>query len=651
MLYNRVFSWYWSEIKAGLRSCSMYNPGSGLFVGAFLLCGFATAFSLASLKLVGESARKAYQKAQRGILLAVLVLAGSFFCLVIAFITDDFSVSAVAHYSSAGLPLVYKVAAVWAGSQGSLLLWTSIMLCIFGLWFSRTRFEDDKLGGVFLATGAGVCLGFTGLCIFAANPFANCPVTLDDGMGLNPLLQNFWMVIHPPLLFAGYSALLMPFVLLAGWAILPEKMDESRLQAALRRWTLVGMVFLGMGIATGARWSYLELGWGGYWSWDPVENASLVPWLIAIAVLHLLAGGKVSGRLKPAAMALAPLPFVMCLLATFVTRSGLLRSVHAFAENPMSTGLSILIGLCSIMCVFVIVRVVRRLANRAVGGSGFRFLGRDGFLFWAALLLIVAAVLIAGGTFWPVISQICEKSGTKVELTRQFFDRIAGVIGVSLAILLGISALGYPKGCKGFGLRVLVCITPAGLCLVLLGVYSKQSLLISAVYSLCVFCLFSVLIELIERLFRRLSFGSSLTHFGFILLVIAAGASSNERNIKAEFGRGQNIRAGGYELVYQGFNREVHRSITKVGPEILLRKDGFEKLLWPHNNLYPDGNKTGEVAVHTTILKDIYLFFDTVDLKGNVVIDIKIKSGIIWIWIAMCVLVAGPSWAFIERRK
>ena len=228
--------------------------GKGLLAAIFLLCSFAAAFGLAALKLEIEP-RKVLFWAKTALLIAAGLSVVVLVLLIVAFLTDDFSIAVVGQYSSTELPFFYKLSALWAGSAGSLLLWSTGVFVLFGLWLVKAETDGLRFDATALSIGAGVCLGFSALCIFVAKPFAGSPVTIDDGMGLNPLLQNFWMVVHPPLLFIGYSAFLIPFVVVLAGVFVPHQLSlGSRLIGAGRRWMLLGICFLSLGIATGARW-------------------------------------------------------------------------------------------------------------------------------------------------------------------------------------------------------------------------------------------------------------------------------------------------------------------------------------------------------------------------------------------------------------
>ena len=241
--------------------------GEALLVAVFLLCCFVVIFGLLALKLETETARRILSVLRRLTVIGAGLWAVALIVLAVAFVSDDFSLAAVARHSSVSLPFIYKLSALWASSAGLLAVWSSGVFLCFVPGLAKTAKEDIRLFGTSVVLGAFVCLGFAGLLVFVEKPFAGCLVTVDNGAGLNPLLRNFWMIIHPPLLFIGYSAFLVPFVAALA-AVFTGRTENPDIYRFLRHWLLVGICFLGLGILTGSRWSYMELGWGGYWTWD-----------------------------------------------------------------------------------------------------------------------------------------------------------------------------------------------------------------------------------------------------------------------------------------------------------------------------------------------------------------------------------------------
>jgi cytochrome c-type biogenesis protein CcmF len=627
----------------------MSNFAEFFLSSVFLLCSFAAVFSLLSLRLEVKRAGKALLWAKRAVLAASGLSVVVLILLVAAFLRDDFSIAIVSQYSSAGLAFFYKLSAVWASSSGSLLLWWVGVLVLFSLWSVKSKITELMFEAVALAIGASVCLGFSALLLFVAKPFANSPVTIDDGAGLNPLLQNFWMIIHPPLLFVGYSFFLIPFVvILAG--VLVRRAESSCVYVGLRGWLLAGICFLGAGIATGARWSYIELGWGGYWAWDPVENASLLPWLAAIAALHSLAGMRIADKFRLWTVALAPVPFIFCLVAAFITRSGILQSVHAFDHNTVFLALLVFIACCSLLWIICIVRAVKTIFISSSQMSAFS-LDKSEILFWTNIIFIFTVTVIAVATFWPILSRVVAGSNSSFVLTRPFYDRVISGIGILLAFLVGLGALADLQKRSGFVLQLLGCCAAGLICFGLVFNLGGIALLMRLACGICAFSFVAVLTRLWLNLKVGGKIGGDIAHLGLLFLVVAAGIASSERTIQTLLAKGEKIALGDYTIVYDSLARKSFDDVAKVGPEIVVEKKGLTKKLWPHNDLYPDGQSTAEVAVYTGLFEDVYLSFDGLGQDDRVIITAKLKPLMSWLWFAVLLIVGGVALAMFEGKK
>lgn len=628
---------------------NMSALGKGLLAAVFLLYGFALCFGLAALKLETETAKKVLLWARRAILVAAGLAVGTLFLFAVAFLTDDFSIAAVAQMSCAELPFYYKIGAVWANSAGSLVLWSVGVFVLFALWLARSKTGEMDFDAAALSIGSGVCLGFSAILVFIAKPFASSPVTVDDGAGLNPALQNFWMISHPPLLFVGYSAFVIAFVVALA-SVFVGRVKDSYVYRQLRHWLLFGICFLGLGIATGARWSYAELGWGGYWAWDPVENASLLPWLVAVAALHGLIGMRLADKFKLWTIILAPLPFILCLLGTFITRSGILQSIHSFGQDIMFSALLAFIGCSFLLWMACIIRAVKKISI-SPSRPGAYGLDKSEILFWANLIFIFTAVVIGTATFWPVIGQVITGSNSGFTLTRVFYDRVISAVGILLAFLVGLVALADLRRRPGFMLKLSGCCAAGLICLGLVFDLSDVTLLLNLACGICAFSFIAVLMKLWFSLKAGGKIAAQIAHLGLLLLVVTAGFSSNEQSIQALLTKGGKVTLGQYSIVYDSFEHKFFGGATKVGPEIVVRKKGLQKTLWPHNNLYPDGQSTSEVAVHTGLLEDIYISFDGVARDGMVRIAVKTKPLMLWLWFAVLLIVAGLALAMLEGRR
>lgn len=632
------------------------NFEQGLLAAVFILCALATVSALAALKPDLERARKAFLWARRFFIFAVALSILALMLFTVAFVMDDFSIAAVAQYSSTKLPFFYKLSAVWAGSAGSLLLWTVGVFLLFLFWMVGCKTQDPAFNAAALSIGAGVCLGFSALLTFVARPFAAAEFLVEDGMGLNPLLQNFWMVIHPPLLFIGYSAFLVPFVIAVSCAF-ARRFDDTAIYKQLRWWLLFGICFLSLGIATGARWSYVELGWGGYWAWDPVENASLLPWLMAIAGLHSIAGMRVADKFRRWTLVLAPVPFVLCLVATFITRSGFLSSVHSFGDSPMALALLFFIGFCVLLwlasgiCAAWSISVVP-------SRKGAFHLDKAEIMSWAVATLVLVAVIIGAATFWPVIWKVIRKSESGLTPTSVFYNDVISVAGVAWAFLVGLASLSdLSRGRQRFifAMKVLLCCAIALVCFGILFRLAGEKPLMSLACAICAFSAAGVFFKLLHRLQIRARVVSEIAHLGLLLLVVTAGFSWREQSIQTPLAKGGKITLSGYEFIYDSFEHKLSGDITRVGPQIVVRKENFQRKLWPHSNLYSsiqrESSSTSEVAVYTRLLEDIYVSFDGIGQSGGVIITAKIKPFMLWLWLAAILIIAGVAGAMLKARK
>lgn len=642
----------------------MSELGKSLVIAVFLLCTFSTVIGLAACLIMSrvEKAGTVLFWARRLMFIAAALSVVVLILLMVAFLTDDFSIAAVAQYSSTKLPFYYKISAVWAGSAGSLLLWWVFVLVVFALWQSRlvgiqNSREAPAFQAVALSVGSGICLGFSALLVFIAKPFASVEFSIDEGMGLNPLLQNFWMVIHPPILFIGYSAFLVPFVATLAYVLSNRENSPlgSGIYRTIRRWLLFGICFLSAGIVTGARWSYVELGWGGYWAHDPVENASILPWFVAVAALHSIAGMRVADKFRLWAIVLAPVPFILCLVGTFITRSGILSSLHSFDQSVMSSALLVFISCCLLLWFAGSIRAFFVPAyKKATLPKGQFYLDKSEILLWTNIVLILAAAVIGIATFWPVISRVVGSSRLSFTPTAVFYNRVFTILGIILVFLLGLVSLSdLPRGRSSF--RIIVLLSCIGLlCFGCVLVISGQ-LAISLALGICAFSYSSILVKLLLGLKPKGTVASRIAHLGLLLLVIAVGFSWNEQSVQAQLTKGEKITLAGFEFVYDSFEHKVDGEVTCVGPQIVVKKKGLQKSLWPHSSIYPgirdEARSTSEVAVHTGLIEDVYVSFDGVSPDGGVVITAKIKPFMLWLWLACALVIFGIAIAAFGGKR
>ncbi len=633
----------------GLRVYKMTYLGTILLVLVFVCFGYAIILSAASINSEAERAKRLLTRAKHAVSIAALIGVLSLAILAVCFLIDDFSLDIVAGYSSTTLPFAYKLSALWAGSAGSLLLWSTFVFILFALWQNKFSSDDTRFKAIALSIGSAACMGFSAILLFFEKPFACATVALEDGAGLNPLLQNFWMIIHPPLLFLGYSALFVPFVLTVA-AVFSGRAAESDLYRQLRHWLLFGICFLTAGIVTGAKWSYIELGWGGYWAWDPVENASLLPWLIAVAALHARIGAAFDARLKLWTVLLAPLAFILSLLATFITRSGILASVHAFGRQSLFSPWLAFIAVAILLWLAALLLAVRKLPVTTVPNSQPAKL-KAAILFWTILAFVFTAAVVAVATLWPVLSKIFAGPGPAIVLTRSFYDRVISAVAVLLALIFLVLSIADLKKRPNSTFYLLFCLAAAAAGFAVAWKFSVQNLFAALVCAMSSFVLAAVLISLWSKQTSQSRFAASLSHLGLFLLIFAAALAAFEKTVCTPLARQQSVKLGRYEIIYDHFRHKISDNVTQVGPVITLKKNGLEKTLWPHQNIYTTGQKSSEVALHSSFCEDIYLTFDSIAPDMRVIITAKLIPFAFWLWLAMLLMVLGPALAVFAARK
>ncbi|MFN8216513.1 MAG: cytochrome c-type biogenesis CcmF C-terminal domain-containing protein [Solirubrobacterales bacterium] len=411
----------------------MASLGSVLLALAFLAAVGAAALALVG---AGKGERRWVEVARRSVYTLCGLLTACVVIIEIAFLSNDFSFGIVQEHSSIETPTFYKLAAMWSSQEGSLLLWAWVLSIASSIALYVTRNKLREIVPWATAVMAGVAAFFTGLMLFApdVNPFSTLSPAPADGVGLNPLLQHPSMMIHPPMLYSGYVSLTIPFAFAIG-ALITRKLDAEWIRST-RKFALVAWTFLGFGLLLGARWSYTELGWGGYWAWDPVENAALMPWLLATAFLHSIMVQEKRGMLKVWNACLVVATFSMALLGTFLVRSGVLQSIHAFGDNTVGP---YILGLIAVVVVGSTLLIVSRLDDLKSPKRIDSLFSREAVFLVNNLLLVGMTVVIAWGTFFPLISELF--TGTKSSLAAPWFDRYTTPLAILLVIFTGIGPL------------------------------------------------------------------------------------------------------------------------------------------------------------------------------------------------------------------
>jgi cytochrome c-type biogenesis protein CcmF len=568
--------------------------------------------------------------------------------LAAALVRHDFSFTYVAAHTSRTLPTIYSLSAFWGGQEGSLLLWL-LVLTGYGtlaVALNRRLLRDLVVWVVPVIGGIGSFFAF--VLVGVSSPFDTQTRTLD-GAGLVPSLQNPYMVAHPPMLYLGYVGLTVPFAFAAG-ALLSGRTDE-RWIIATRRWTLGAWTFLGFGQLLGAHWAYVEVGWGGYYAWDPVENAALMPWLAATAFLHSVMIQERKGMLKVWNMVLVALAFELSIFGTFLTRSGVVNSIHSFAKSPIGGWFLAFVVVSTLFSVALIVWRLPLLRARTKLESA---LSREATFLYNNLFLVALCLTILWGVIFPILTQLFE--GETKTIGRPYYDFFLRAFGLPLLLLMGIGPLiawrrtsaralvGTLRWPIGFGLV-------AGIALIVAGAGSSTPGLIAYVF--CAFVLATIVVELVRgtratgSLFElvarnRRRYGGYVVHAAIVLLAIGiAGSSAYGATREQKLVPGQSMTVDHYTLTYRGI--ENGRSATANETRAVLTLSGRANgTLRTGINNYFTGDTSREVGIHTNWLRaeDVYTILD--QRNGNAIyLKVLVKPLVNLIWLAGFVFLAG----------
>src|SRR4051812_8129673 len=579
---------------------------------------------------------------RRAVYALALLLTVAFGVLEIAFLRSDFSFSTVATHSSTTTPGFYKASAVWSSQEGSLLLWAWLLALWSSLvlFLTRRRMRDvtPYAGAVLLVFGAF----FVGLLVFAATPFHTLNPVPAEGNGLNPLLRHPSMMIHPPMLYSGYTLFTIPFAFGIG-ALIARRVDAEWIRST-RRFALAAWFFLGVGILLGARWSYSELGWGGYWAWDPVENASLMPWLTGTAFLHSVIIQEKRGMLKIWNVSLVLATGVLAILGTFLVRSGILDSIHAFGASTLGIPFVAFIALLAAGSIALVVarRGVLRTENRLDS-----LLSREAMFLGNNLALVGLCFVVFWGTFFPLISEAV--TGTKAAIGPPWYDRYTVPLALLLVLLSGIGpVIAWRRATLANARRNFVIPVTCGLaCAVVLVPFVGRKPLSLCMFAFAAFVVGSVgqelvrgvrarramagegvptaVVQLVRRNRRR--WGGYTIHVGMAVLFVGVAASSTFQHVRdAALVPGQTQRVDGYDVKYvRAYGRVADdpdgtgASMT-LGAVLAVSKHGHHvATLRPARNYYPgsvadgpvgqyvSGDATSEVGLQAGLRKDFWV--------------------------------------------
>ncbi len=637
-------------------------------IGQFgLILALVVATLQGTLPLVGAARGNIVQMrfASNAALVQFLAVTLSFAALTVAYVGSDFSVVNVAKNSHSLKPMLYKISGVWGNHEGSLLLWAWI-LALFGYAVAAFgRNLPDSLKARVLAVQGLIGVGFLLFIVFTSNPFERVDPAPFDGQGLNPLLQDPGLAFHPPFLYLGYVGLSITFSFAIA-ALIEGKVDPAWARW-VRPWTLAAWSFLTLGIALGSWWAYYELGWGGWWFWDPVENASFMPWLVSTALLHSAIVVEKRDALKNWTILLAIIAFSLSLLGTFLVRSGVLNSVHAFASDP-ARGVFILGFLFVVVGGSLTLYAVR--APSMKGGGLFAPISREGALVLNNLLLSTAAATVLLGTLYPIFLDAI--SGAKVSVGPPYFNSTFLPLAIPLVIALAFGPfLPWKRGdLKGVLSRLKLALS---FVVMIVGVtwwiVDDGPILAFVGMGLFAWLVASVLTELGDRikLFRtslrqslkrflnlpRSAYGMTIAHLGVAMVVLGITASEAWQSEKlGVMMPGETVTVGGYDFQFGGAERLKGPNYDILRGSFKASKDGvLVAELDPEQRVYQSPPmETTEAAIWPMMSADLYVVIGEEDGKGGYATRIYHKPFISWIWFGAIVMFIGGGFSLSDRR-
>ncbi len=661
--------------------------GSFALVVALALSGYNLIFGAVALRMLATGRRGAIaperlaETARRAGIASFLATACAAFALVWAAFTNDFSVAYIAEHTNRSLSGAYKFAALWSGQEGSLLLW-ALLLSAYGFVLRVRHKVDVKLTAYASTILAGVQVFFLLLVNIAATPFSLIPggVVPADGNGLNPLLRYPEMVIHPPMLYLGYVGFSVPFAFALG-ALMMRYPGEKWIHIT-RRWTMVTWLFLTVGIFLGMHWAYNVLGWGGYWGWDPVENASILPWLTGTAFLHSVMMQEKRGMMKSWNVWLIFSTFLLSVLGTLLTRSGLVSSVHAFAQSSIGTWFWVFLVLCLAICTFTYIYNRDHLKTDHKLES---LVSRESSFLFNNLVLLAACFTVLWGTLFPVLSEFVQ--GNKVTVSAPFYNRVAVPIGVFLLFLTGIGPMLAWRSTSVKSIRrnffvPTVVAAVVAIALIPFGVhpwtifttdepgafYAWITFSLSAFVITAIFAEFykgarviqqksgqnvlTSMVQLTRRNTRR--YGGYIVHFGIVLIFIGISGQAFNQSHEQTMNFKDSFVLGPYRVECMDYSQDSNPEYdTEFALLNVYRGDKLVTKLSPEFRLYaPNGQPATIVANHSTLIEDLYVIYAGKDpATGQPVIKAFLNPLVAWIWIGVLVTILGTAIALVPNMS
>jgi len=633
---------------------------------AAIITAFAVAVYAAVAAFVGAKARinELWLSARNAVFVTFGLTSLASAALVYSFFARDFSIRYVAEHSSSDLSLTYTFAGWWAGQAGSLLFWAWVLSLLAVIVVLQGQKRDREQMPYVAAVMMGILGYFLGVIVFAANPLEKLPLALSEGYGLNPLLRTSDMISHPTTLLLGYVIFTVPFAF-AMAALISGRLDDWWIRST-RRWTLVAWLFLSLGNLFGMLWAYRVLGWGGYWSWDPVENAAFMPWLTGTAFLHSVMIQQRRGMLKVWNMALIVITFSLCLFGTMVTRSGILSSVHSFATGAVGPLLLVLLAVVLMGSLWLLWTRLPSLRSEHQLDS---MVSREASFLANNLLLVGAAFAVFWGTIFPLVSEAVR--GVKVAVGPPFYQQVAGPIFLALIVLIGVcSLIGWRKAStenllRNFLLPSILAVVVAAV-LYLLGLRPVLAVLAFAALAFVAATILlefyrgvrarhrhgdSYLVALPRLVWRhRPRYGGYIIHLGVILLAAGIiGSQMFSTNAEATLAPGESMQVRGYTLTFNGLETTSSSDSAKVTGTLAVSRGG-EHIGTIESSKRLEGRAqepVTDVGIRSTPREDLYVILaGLTDDLSEATFKVFVNPLIMWIWVGGGVLVAGTLIAF-----
>jgi cytochrome c-type biogenesis protein CcmF len=655
--------------------------GSFALLIALALAGYNLLAGILALRIIatGQQIRISPERladtARRAGIASFIAVTAAAFALVWSVFTNDFSITYIMEHSNRALPGPYKFSALWSGQEGSLLLW-AWLLAAYGFVLRLTHKTDVKLYAYAGTILAGVQVFFLLILNIAAPPFAMMRGAIpDDGNGLNPLLQYPEMVIHPPMLYLGYVGFSVPFCFALG-ALMMRYPGEKWIRVT-RIWTMVTWLFLTCGIFLGMHWAYAVLGWGGYWGWDPVENASFMPWLTGTAFLHSVMMQEKKGMMKSWNVWLIFSTFLLTLLGTLLTRAGLVSSVHAFAQSSIGTWFVVFMGFVLAVCIFTYVLQRSHLKSEHHLES---LVSRESSFLFNNLVLLTACFVILWGTLFPILSEYVV--GNKVTMGAPWYNAVAIPIGIFLLFLTGVGPLlpwratsfksirrNFVLPVIAFWATVIVCLA-AGVRPWKDGALNQGSFYALVAFSVSAAVMTAILSEflrgagviskqtgrnllastwlLTRRNTRR--YGGYIIHIGVVIVVIGLAGSAFNRSEERELALHDKLPIGPYTLQCVGFTQDSNLNFNSDYALLDVYKDGRKQFqMSPEKRVYLASEQPQTmVAIHSVPEWDLYVVYEgTNPDTGQPIIKAFLNPLVGWIWAGLVILVWGTLIALV----